>query len=72
MSVWAWRIIGFLIGLMYGGAFASMFELIVIFVGIIGIVQLFMKKNQILTGPFGGVLIGLATGYFARGLFVKP
>lgn len=72
MSVWAYRIIGFLIGLMYGGAFANIFNLLVLLVGIIGVIQVFMKKNQILTGPFGGVLIGLTVGYFARGLIVKP
>lgn len=72
MSVWAWRIIGFFIGLMYGGAFANDFKFLAVLVGIIGVIQVFMKKNQILTGPFGGVLIGLTTGYFARGLIVKP
>jgi hypothetical protein len=66
MKVNDWRIIGLIIGLFYGGAFAPMLEFIMSMLLAIGVVQILLPKQQILTGVFGGILVGLATGYGIR------
>jgi len=71
MKVYEARILGLIIGLLFGGAFALYFDLIMFILAMIGTIQIFMKKQQILTGTFGGLLIGLAAGYFLRGLIVN-
>jgi len=58
-------IVGFIGGLLLGGIFAQFMEVIIVLVGLCGVIQVITKK-QILTGPIGGFLVGLAAGYFLR------
>lgn len=63
------RILGFLAGLVLGGFFAPYIEVIVLMIAAIGVIQIFTKR-QILKGPLGGLLVGIAAGYFLRELMM--
>ena len=62
-------ILGFFVGLVLGGFFATYIEVILMAVGLAGVIQVFTRK-QVLTGPLGGFLIGITSGYFARELVI--
>ena len=62
-------ILGLIAGLLLGGVLSSYIQIIIVIVGLCGVIQLITRK-QVLTGPFGGFLVGIAAGYFLRGLIM--
>jgi hypothetical protein len=71
MRVYEARIFGFMAGLLFSGVFPLYFEVSALTVALTAIIEIFMRKEQILTGTFGGLLTELVAGYFLRE-FITP
>lgn len=66
LKVYDSRILGLIIGVLFGGALNPLIDTVMALIGFIGVIEIFMKNQQILTGALGGFLIGLSSGYFLR------
>jgi LytS/YehU family sensor histidine kinase len=71
MRVYTAKIVGFLIGLLFGGTFASQIEILGLFIGIITVIEIFRVKGQLLKGPWAGFVFGILAGYFLHDLISK-
>jgi hypothetical protein len=68
MRVYTAKIIGFFLGLLFGGTFASQIEVLGVFIGLITVVEIFRVRGQLLKGPWAGIMFGILAGYFFRNL----
>jgi len=69
MRVYYARIIGFFVGLVFGGTLARQIEILGVFIGLITVVEIFRVKGQLLKGPWAGLIFGILAGYFLHNLF---
>jgi hypothetical protein len=71
MKVGTARILGFCFGLVFAGTFASQFEILGLFVGLVTVAEIFRSKGQLVKGPWFGFIFGILAGYFLNDFISK-